>query len=262
MTNNYPTPITINRQDVIALFDQLLQPHSRHQILHLLGEGKMGKTHLMTRIFPQRAKNPHQLHCAILNFHSQIRVADILHNLTSRLASVGPFTNFNQAYRDWATRPVVEAHDLQAFLSKISVTAQKTSTELPKVDPMLTTHFVADLRALAADRPLVLLFDALDNAPEAIHTWLFHTLLGQLAMLPHVRVVLAGRTLPEPGGDYAATCQVHHLQPVRDETEYITYCQKIKATLVEQSIRDFARAINYRPGEFVGLVEAFAEVPG
>ncbi len=250
---------TINRQDVFELFDQLVQPNSPHHILHLLGDAKMGKTHLMARIFPERAKDPHQLHCAMLNFHSQIRVADILHNLRSRLAQAGPFSEFDQTYRDWATRPVIEASDIQALFAKINVSAQKTADEMPKIDPMLTTHFVADLR-LITDHPVVLLFDALDDAPETIRVWLFHTLLGQLALLPQVRVVLAGRNLPEPAADYAPTCQVHRLQPVRNEREYITYCQKIKAALAEQSICDFARAIDYRPGQFVGLVEAFREV--
>lgn len=253
------THLTINRQDVIDLFDQLVQPNSFHRMLHLLGEAQMGKTHLMTRIFPQRATDLHQIHCAVLNFHSQIRVADILQNLRSRLAEAGPFAHFDQAYRDWATRPVVEASDIQAVFAKISVTAQKADDETPKIDPMLTTHFVADLRLLAG-RPILLLFDALDNAPEPIQTWLFHSLLGQLALLRHVRVVVAGRSLPEPGGDYGPACRVHRLQPVRDEREYIAYCQNIKAALVEQSIRDFARAIDYRPGQFVGLVEAFREV--
>ncbi|MEW5960073.1 MAG: hypothetical protein AB1801_20310 [Chloroflexota bacterium] len=250
--------LTINRHYEIALFDRLVQPDSPHRILHLLGDAKMGKTHLMTCIFPQRA-GEHRLHCAVLSLHSQIRVADILQNLSSRLAEAGPFTNFERAYHAWATRPVIEASDIQGLFAKINISAQKAEEESLKIDPMLTTHFVADLRLLAA-RPLVLLFDALDNAPEPIRAWLFHTLLGQLALLPHLRVVVAGRNLPDPAGDYAACCRVHRLPPVHDEMEYINYCQKIKAALVEQSIRDFARAIDYRPGQFVGLVEAFREI--
>lgn len=253
--------ITINRQDIIAKFDRLVHPDSSHRILHLVGDAKMGKTHLMSHIFPQRAKEPHQVHCAVLNFHAQIRVADILHNLRSRLAETGPFASFDRAYRDWATRPVIEASDIQAMFAKINVSAQKTADETPKIDPMLTTHIVEDLRLLN-DFPILILFDALDNAPDPIRAWLFHMLVGQLALLPHIRVVLAGRNLPEPTGDYAPFCQVHRLQPVRDEREYINYCQQIKATLVEQSIRDFAQATDYRPGQFVGLVEAFRKGQG
>lgn len=251
--------LTINRQDVIALFDRLVEPDSPYRMLHLLGEAQMGKTHLMTRIFPQRAGDPHRLHCAMISLHSRVRVADILSDLTSRLAEAGPFPNFERAYHDWATRPIIEASDIQGVFAKISISAQKAEDESLKFDPLLTRQFVADLR-LMANRPLVLLFDALDNAPESIHSWLLHTLLGQLALLPHVRVVIAGRNLPDPAGDYAACCRVHRLQPVRDEAEYINYCRQIKAGLVEQSIRDFARAIDYRPGQFAGLVEAFREM--
>lgn len=251
------TYLTIDRLDVMYLFDRLVQPDSEHRTLHLLGDAKMGKTHLMTRIFPQRAE-AHNCRYAVQSLHGQIRVADILHTLRSKLAELGPFAGFDQAYRDWATRPVIEASDIQALFAKISVTAQKGEDESRKVEPMLTTHFVADLRQLNAG-PVVLLFDALDNAPDSIKTWLFCTLLGQLALLPHVRVVVAGRSLPDPGEDYAPRCRVHRLQPVWDVQEYITYCQHHKVGLVEQSIRDFARAIDYRPGQFVGLVEAFRE---
>lgn len=252
------TYLTINRQDVTTLFDQLIELDSPYRTMHLLGEAKMGKTHLMTRIFPHRA-GEHRLHCVMLDLRGQIRVADILQNLRSRLTEAGPFANFDRAYRDWVTRPIIEASDIQGMFAKINISAQKTEDESQKIDPMLTTQFVTDLRLMTAC-PIVLLFDALDMASQPIQDWLFYILLGQLALLPHLRVVVAGRNLPEPGGDYAACCQVHRLKPVRDEMEYIIYCQKIKATLVEQSIRDFARAIDYRPGQFVGLIEAFKEV--
>lgn len=253
------TPLTINRQEAIVLFDRLVQPDSPHRALHLLGDAQMGKTHLMSQIFPQRASDLHRLLCTTLSLHSQTNVADILYNLVSRLAEAGPFVNFERAYQQWVTRPVHEARDNQELFAQINTSAQKTEDEGRKFEPMLTTQFVADLRLLA-NRPLLLLFDALDNAPEPIRAWLFHTLLGHLATLPHMRVVVAGRNLPDPTGDYAASCRVYRLQPVRDETEYINYCRQVKAALVEQSIRDFARAVDYRPGQFVGLVEAFREM--
>jgi hypothetical protein len=109
---------------------------------------------------------------------------------------------------------------------------------------------VADVRGLTGVR-VALLFDALDGADENTRGWLMDTLLVQLAPLAHVRIVVAARSLPETSSSYAALCRSYELPPVVEEEEYIAYCRQVGAQLVEQSIRDFARACDYKPGFFV-----------
>jgi len=112
---------------------------------------------------------------------------------------------------------------------------------------------VADLRALSPS-PILLLFDALDQAEKSLQDWLLNNLVAHLVPLPHLRLVLAGRTVPEPPGSCIPHTLHHQLSPVTDEAAYIAYCQSVQASLVEQSIRDFARATGYKPGFFADLI--------
>lgn len=250
---------TINRQNVLTRFEALLQPDTLQRVLYLSGEAKMGKTHLLTRIFPEIARTKNMPH-AILGFNAQVRVVDILYELCHKLDLGGDFAHFRAAHTDSLNRPAVEVTGLQALFSKITVRAGPEGKER---DPTLQTHltdkFMQDLRALPP-HPVVFFFDALDTAPVEIQTWFFNTFLNLLTTLPHLCLVVAGRTLPQPGSGYARYCQHALLGVVSDVKEYITYCQLMQATLPEQSIRDFAHATNYKPGYFADLIANF--VPG
>ena len=117
----------------------------------------------------------------------------------------------------------------------------------------LVGQFVADL-GCSTDAPIVLFFDSVNEASSTVCDWLMDTLLVQLSRLRHVRVVVAGRTLPEASGSYATICCSHQLTPVEEDEVFIIYCQLVGADLIEQSIRDFARAFDYKPGLFVDYV--------
>jgi hypothetical protein len=82
-------------------------------------------------------------------------------------------------------------------------------------------------------------------------------LLVQLAPLPHLRIVVAGRGVPEPHGSYAAFTRSYELQPVREIHEYISYCRQIGAALDEPSISTLALAFDYKPGAFADVMPKF-----
>lgn len=72
--------------------------------------------------------------------------------------------------------------------------------------------------------------------------------------MAHIRVVVGGRILPDALGNYARVCANYELTPVQEEKAYIAYCQAVGASLVEQSIRDLAKAMSYSPGGFAEIV--------
>lgn len=82
-------------------------------------------------------------------------------------------------------------------------------------------------------------------------------LLIPLSRLGHLRVVLAGRSLPQAHGSYRVLCQDYQLQPVKDMEAYVEYCKNSNLTLTEQSISVLAQAFDYIPGLFAEVLPKF-----
>ncbi|MBN1992835.1 MAG: ATP-binding protein [Anaerolineae bacterium] len=244
---------TINREPAVDLFHQIMHPQSTHWVLRLLGEGKMGKSHLLTKVFPLLARQSYQAAWAVVDLRGGITAPDILHQSCAQLGGETRFPSYYAAYENWLNQPRVEVKGLQALLSSISIRAGEQDTDPRRVERLLTTKFIADLQTLAPD-PVLLMFDALEQSDPAIQHWLMNELLVSLTPLQHVRVVLAGRAIPDAAGSYAACCHSYELVPVRDETAYIVFCQQLNLTITEQSIRDFALVFDYKPGFFVDFV--------
>jgi len=254
-------PPTINRQTAIEQFEQLLQLDCSFRVLRLLGEAKQGKTHLVAKVFQELAR-ANQARCAVLDLRQQIQgLADILHIACSLLGGETLFTHYHAAHQEWINRPRLEVSGLQALFSKVSVRSAEEADETGKMNRHLTTQFVADLRRLD-DRPLLLLFDQFDNAGGNVQSWLMNMLLAQLAPLAHVRVVVAGRTIPEASGSYATLCCSYQLLPVQEEQAYIDYCHRIKSPLNEDQIRALALALDHKPGEFASAMSKFSSWGG
>jgi hypothetical protein len=140
-----------------------------------------------------------------------------------------------------------------ALFSSLDSSAKNAPVGVADRNRYLTAQFVNDL-GKSDDQLLLLLFDSVNNATENIQAWLMDTFLVQLSLLNRIRVVVAGRSLPEAHGSYTALCRSYQLLPVAEEEAYITYCKSLNVRLAEQSIRDFAYAFDYKPGMFADYV--------
>lgn len=244
---------TINREESVDLFHRLMQPESEFRILRLLGDAKLGKSHLATKVFPSIARRDYGALCAVIDLRSGGQAAaDVLHTACGLLGGESVFQGYYAAYREWLSRPKVQASGLLAVLSYIQMQSGEEKDEVHRVARHLTSCFVGDLHR--GDVPMLFLFDSVNDAEEGTRRWLMDVLLVQLSALPHVRVIVSGRSLPEACGSYADKCRSFQLLPVDDEEAYIAYCREIGAELEEQSIRDIAKALKYNPGMFVDLV--------
>jgi hypothetical protein len=243
---------TINTYGVIREFRQMMLPNSPNRVMRLIGDGKMGKSHLLTKVLPSLSRQEFQAGCSILDLRNSLHsVPDILHMACSQLGTSN-FDGYYEAHQSWMNRPKVEVKGLLAKFSRIDISAKDNQEDTRSRDRQLTTKFVHDLTNIHSE--LLLLFDSVSDASAQMQSWLLDTFLIQVAPLSHVRVIMAGRTLPEAHGSYAYLCQSYHLRPVTDVEEYITYCKRLESTLSEQSIRDFAHACDYTPGMFAELV--------
>lgn len=251
-----PHRATIDRYDVLDLFHELMQPNSRLRVLRLLGEPKLGKSHLATKIFPRLAENDYHAQPAVLDLRNQTQtIPDIMQLACTLLNTTLTFPTYQAAYHDWLNRPLLPETDLATLLVQVQLQGEAATAQRPQFH-QLTINFTTDLRQ-ECDRLVLLIFDQLDDASEPTRHWLMDTLLVQLALIPHVRVVVAGRTVPEPFGSYAALCHTHELRPVQDVAAYVDYCAEIGAELEESAIQALAQAFDFKPGAFADVMPKF-----
>lgn len=217
----------------------------------------MGKTHLLTRVLSPLAEQGYQARCALLDLGNPFStVPDVLSQACTQLGDTY-FHAYYAAEQGWMSRPKVAVKGLVATLSHITVSNRDYQEEAHYQARYLTSQFVKDISQLT-DRPLLFLFDNVEKASEEMQWWLMKNLLLSISRLNHIRVVLAGRYLPEPHGSYQALCHLHRLLPVMQIEEYVTYCQQSKSTLSEKEIRLLAHAFKYIPGAFVDVLPRFA----
>ena len=244
---------TIDMHEATDLFHQFMRSDSRIRVFCLTGDAKMGKSHLLTKIFPDRAQLQYQARHAIIDLRNKMHtIPDILRMICCQvgLKNCDSYFSTQQTFNQDPKFKLGMKHVLNIFSIINSVTKYE---DIRRRDLQLMTQLVNDLSQLD-DKPLLLLFDSVNNADESIQTWFMDTFLVHLSLLSHVRVVVAGRTLPESHGSYTAFCRSYRLQPVAEEAEYISYCKRLNVELTEQSIRDFAYACDYNPGMFVDYV--------
>jgi len=244
---------TIDTDEIINLFRQFMDGGSTAKVLYIVGNTKLGKSHLLTKVFPLLAEQEYQARHAIIDLrYPMYSIPDIL-SLTSNQLDGKRSTNYQAAYEIWLNKPKMEMKNVFLILSSLSLSARLEYDDFHKRDHHLTMEFIKDLET-CNDRPLLLLIDHIDSALEQIQSWLINTFLVRTALLKHIRVVVAGRFVPEPHGTYAASCLRSQLHPVTEEDAYIAYCHRLNVTLMEQSIRDIARLFDYHPGMFVDYV--------
>jgi hypothetical protein len=226
----------INTKEAVNLFHQLMHINGKMQALHFVGAGKMGKSHLLTKVFPILARQKYRARCLVFDLRNPVYTApDILYALSSQLDS-HVCDSYLAAYEAWI------AHH---------PTSPKKSENIRHKNYYLTSCFVKEIAKLD-DTLLLFLFDSVNSA--RVQTWLMDVLLPQIVTLRHIRVILAGRSLPDTYSSIAAFCSTYQLFPITDEQAYIEYCKNLHLKLGEQSIRDFAYACDYTPGIFAELV--------
>ncbi|HEX9924993.1 MAG TPA: hypothetical protein VGD99_20220 [Anaerolineae bacterium] len=253
---------TIDRGDAIALFHEMMQPSSPFRVLRLVGEPKQGKSHLVTKVFPGLARERYQAQCAVVDLRNRAQsIPDIIHAACGLLGPQSRFPAYHTAHREWINRSKVEVSRTAVILSRMIMRGGEEREDSKQMIRHLTAEFVVDLKKLK-DVSLVMVFDQLDNAVEATCYWLMDTLLVQLAALPHVRIVIAGQTVPEASGSYAAACQSYELLSVEEEAAYVNYCRHIGANLTEDNIRVLAQALDYNPGQFAEVMPKFMRGEG
>jgi hypothetical protein len=168
----------IDREEAVAHFRALIDPVTPLRVLRLLGTAKMGKTHLLTRVFPALAQQ-YGIRCAVLDLRNTQQT--IIAHLCNACVQLGwdRFPTFDQFYTTWSIQPQIQVRGLQAMWSIISLQSRGREDDTIRVIPHLTRCFVDDLRQIDCPQ-LVFIFDQVDDATLETQTWLMDTFLGQV----------------------------------------------------------------------------------
>lgn len=221
-------PITINAKEIVTKFCDFLQPDSKVRVLFITGDAKLGKTHLVGKVFPLIGKEQYSIKYAQVDLRNKVDVIPkILFTICSQLH---PEINFDNYY---------QKHD-NLLLNEFEETKE----------------FVSDLRK--ATSITLLIFDQWDDANDYSQRWLREDLLQYCLSMQNIRVVVSGRTIPKVLSTIEPISRAYQLEPVLDDNEYITFCRKLgidSVDLSDTTIKELARYVDYKPGFFAEFVK-------
>src|SRR5262249_45639915 len=195
-------------------FAQLLTADPAARILLLHGpEPEAGKTRLLEHCF---ARLPSDVENVLIDMKHVLHPADELFSLL-RLQLAGALPKLMAAWQAQASPLVpVTGNRLIGMNNTLEVTIT--------IDPQdaratLTEEFFADVGAFP--RPLLIAIDSYERASAAAKDWVAGPFLTRVAHFNMVRVIIAGREVPQPSGRGSAYCgPVQTLEPVTQPGEW------------------------------------------
>ncbi|MDF5727531.1 MAG: hypothetical protein PUP92_05705 [Rhizonema sp. PD38] len=250
------THTTINAHSIIKQFHDFMKLDSSIRILRLTGKPKMGKTYLLTKVFPEELCQHHQdYYWTVLDCKTQ-KIIDILQTIYFSLISQNlNLPNYSAAYKEWNNaKPVVNISKSTFISTDVNITANRTD-DIWHMARDLTEKLFSDLNQVRGKK-LLLLLDAVDGDSDT-QKWLMETFLVQLIHIKHLRFVVAGRSLPEASSNYVAYCWNYELREVEEKEEYISYCKRLGYQLEEDKIEVIAQCSAYIPGQFSDILYTF-----
>ncbi|WP_229495808.1 hypothetical protein [Nostoc mirabile] len=251
------THITINAHSIIKQFHDFMKPDSDIRVLRLTGKPKMGKTYLLTKVFPEELRQHHQdYYSTVLDCNIQKIIGILEHIYFDLLSQNLTLPKFSAAYQEWNNaKPVVDISKTTLIGTHVNITANRTD-DIWHMAKNLTEKLFIDLNNVRGKK-LLILVDAVDNDSDT-QKWLMETFLVQLIHIKHLRFVVAGRSLPEASSNYLAYCCDCELKKVEEKEEYISYSKKLGFQIEEKIIEAFAQGSGYTPGIFHDIFKNYS----
>ncbi len=248
---------TINAYEAIRLFREMMYIDAQKRILCLTGSGKIGKSHLLTNVFPVLASQDYQARYALLDLSTPFSsVQDMLNQLCIQLGAQD-FHAYNTAVQELTRRSQVDEERLLTTVAQITVADKDYQGVIYNNARYLSAQFIKDAATQRTDQQILLLFDNVREASNEMQWWFMKIFLYSTSRLKHLRVVFAGRSVPEPDDSYQEFFQSYQLRPVTYIREYIVYCQNNKLTLSEKTIQTLVPHLDYIPGLFIDVLPHF-----
>lgn len=239
---------TIDHQNAIDRFRELLADDSPYRVLRLTGGTLLGKTHLVAHVFKEICETQQRAY-AILDLREvTTTIPDHLHDVFSALRRLADFRGYEKAREELL--PIGASVSGTYVLSIVRLKARRP--DIWEIGRRLTVQLAKDLESSRAS--FVVLVDTVERAPEETQRWLVSHLVTELARLPGARIVLAGQTLLPAPASYKSECSEYELRPVTEVEAYVHYCRETNLPCALEDIPKFISLLEYLPGLFAQRV--------
>lgn len=229
-----------DRDDELALLDDILHPDAPRRILLLEAESGLGKTLLLEEYQTRIRTSGHRL--AVIDLAvGGMGVADVLSAVCDEWGWE-EFPRF-QAAIEALLRPRAEV-DVHGVVQigrpqlQVVMSAEDAAQRQARAR-RLTTAWIDDVRAWLSDAgPAVIMIDTynLQDTPQRpatvdteLRTWLEGVFLNHVRRTTSLRLVLAGQQTPAPNLAWEGCCHRYQLGPIDDPDEWMPFAESIGA---------------------------------
>jgi hypothetical protein len=245
-----------NRVEEIGRFEALLERQCQKRILLVKAPSGYGKSELIDR-FTQVGRDRGNLGIVTLDLDgSASGIAYLIARLQQKLKSER-FPNYDKAVRQFLATPMIEMSDIEIEGNENTLQILLSTDEQQKQMRLaqLEAAFFEDLAAIR--RPIVLLMDTFEKAPDELKQWLGNRFLAQVSEgLPQFRVVVAGQEIPETKLDWRSCHHCCVLGPIEEIDAWYDYVQLQKLQLTREFVSGIVFALKGRPRDIALTFES------
>jgi len=246
-----------NYKEHTQAFNALLQKDCNKPILLFKGESGTGKSTLLKNCRTLIQKDIHQVSVDLRNTSN---VMQIFYKLVESL-TLEHFDNFKQ-HLDEITRQLninVNGNTQGGVGNIINIECENAALEQrAERYTVLTNAWTKEINNL--HNPCVLLIDVYEQANSEIKRWIDGDLLSCAADSRQMRVVIAGKSVPE-SFEWDYRCELKELYGVPEAEEWLPVVKAMGRRIPAQNPIDFLAGICYtlkgNPSEIVKTIEGF-----
>lgn len=209
-----------NYHDERAAFRELFADVCSKRILLFKGASGTGKSSLLKACLNEAEAGRQPINIELRD--SAVSVTEIFSRSAKRLGWE-KLTQFSQCAQELAAHaPQIQVAGVQQQGEtnnlRIALNVQNLGDREHR-QTLLTDAWFADVEKL--DEPLVMVFDAYEQAPSEVKNWLSGPFLSRTAECTGVRIAIAGKSVPDAGIEWNHCHALHELYGVSDAREWL-----------------------------------------
>jgi energy-coupling factor transporter ATP-binding protein EcfA2 len=245
-------------------FKALLEANCSKPILLFKGKSGNGKSTLMEHCQTQIHQDIHQV---LVDLRSPTNVMQFFYKSAERL-NWDSFEHFKKYLNELTQEFNINVNgNTQAGVGNMINVELKTFFESTTLEQraerytVLTHAWAKDINNL--DHPCVLLLDAYEKAHTEFQDWVTRDLLNSAANSQHIRVVVAGQSVPD-SFEWKHRSVIKELDGVHEAEEWLPVIKAMGRVVPSPSpielLRGFCIALNGNPAAIKKLIEKFPRI--
>ena len=252
-----------NYKEPREAFAALMCSPCNHRILLMRGEPGSGKTtllqHFCERVEKPAARVPIQLRGSTVN------VAEIFSRIGQSI-KWDRLPRFTEKVAELEGKPniKVDKNWLAGINNRINVTLRvENQLDRDERHTALTDAWFEDMAVL--NHPVVIVFDTYNEAPSEVQNWIEGPFLARAAGADPIRVVIAGREVPNKNNiEWGSCCQAHDLFGVEDAQHWMPLVEAMRRRVDVRDPQSWLAGICHvlkgNPGEIMKVIEKLPKI--